>query len=1188
MFVSFLLPSIFEGVRARHLLVFYKQLAAFGRDQIAFVGEPDYFRAPDQWRLEGRGEWQPSWHDAYEFAPPEDLDGVIFQTLPPELFAKRLAHQSSWSLYRWMSQRRMTELEAAFSTALDALQTWGPVDGILTIKNVPSITAVARQRGLPVIHCEFGPLRKPGYVMTGYWDLRGVGSNTDAPQRFKAFRDEVLRGQIPLLGREQLLQLLRREPLPSIPEAADAPYRVGLGLQGEDNTSAVGLGPLDLVSWARRHVERDELLIRHHWGGLTTCSDRLGVIDDSSSATEFIGKCQTVMTVTSGMALEALLLGRRSVVIGDSPFQIASARSLTDAPLDGESELIALNFLTRSYIVPLDLMFNAAYSKWRLNGPSEAEIVARHLRHYQQEAKRATPRTVAAEVSTTAVEEKRDAILVVYPFCLDHVGHGNIQRILSMTRYLAGAGFEIDLVYQGSSTTPPVTGQYAGFRRVIAVEPGARSSEEEACERRLTAFYSGHELPAHHLRPSAGLTTLVRSLLDAQPYRAVISTYAWTAPVFAGLSRRVPIVCDVQDIMHEHADRCERATGQSTTFALPEATEAFLWRQWDVLLAITPEDEARIGRDLLPGQKLLSVRHAAAAIAGSPCAGADDVALYAASDNASNVHAATWLLEEVWPAVREARPSARLRIAGLVCRALPEAARQLPGVEILGFRSDLREEIAGCGVVVAPYLYGSGLKIKVVEAACAGKATITTHGGWIGTGLEINRGVAVHDDPREFAHELAALLGSRQRRLSLGGAALEDTTRLFSPEACYEPIADAIRSSAPLDHGARAIGGLSAPMIDRVGQIVEDVRPGRVVMWGNGSHTRSLIALLAAEAVTTNLIVDGRGQTAATSPEGLPVLPGSQFQAQSNDLIVLSSEVFELDMWRDLAACRRSGGLVLGIYHSRLISDALMRRLSSRLRVRFGASAFEGRAAASHPAVVLWDSHATSERIWRLRPLHLIASSLHAQGSQVVVVAHASLARNPASFESIAGATVAPILEMDVRSLEEDDVHQETRVQDQIARVVQSTVSHSLRTLAISRGDTLVLMSPGPTECVALARALSEVSSRDDRPSVVVELSPLVIDDSFRDLAGNRLACLQAALDALREAVDGRLTLVTIDARAAVELRARLGHSIELMPVHEAASVLVRLQDSRNRSRTTPVIPIDPTVRMENVYATAD
>ena len=36
-------------------------------------------------------------------------------------------------------------------------------------------------------------------------------------------------------------------------------------------------------------------------------------------------------------------------------------------------------------------------------------------------------------------------LLAVFPFCLDHVGHGNIQRFLSLASYLAADGFTVDV-----------------------------------------------------------------------------------------------------------------------------------------------------------------------------------------------------------------------------------------------------------------------------------------------------------------------------------------------------------------------------------------------------------------------------------------------------------------------------------------------------------------------------------------------------------------------------------------------------------------------------------------------------------------------------------------------------------------------------------------------------------------------
>ena len=78
-------------------------------------------------------------------------------------------------------------------------------------------------------------------------------------------------------------------------------------------------------------------------------------------------------------------------------------------------------------------------------------------------------------------------------------------------------------------------------------------------------------------------------------YTAVISSYAWTAPIFGPLANRALRIVDLLDVMSLHGARCEQATGGSSQFTMARETEEYLWRQWDVLLAITPEEAGLSG-----------------------------------------------------------------------------------------------------------------------------------------------------------------------------------------------------------------------------------------------------------------------------------------------------------------------------------------------------------------------------------------------------------------------------------------------------------------------------------------------------------------------------------------------------------------------------------------------------------------
>lgn len=748
------------------------------------------------------------------------------------------------------------------------------------------------------------------------------------------------------------------------------------------------------------------------------------------------------------------------------------------------------------------------------------------------------------------------AVLIVYPFCLDHVGHGNIQRILAIARFLTASGFTVDLVYQGATTTQKVEAQYAGFRRVFAVEGGAPSSADEECTRRLTAFYGCHELPPANMRPSAPLTMLVRSLIEGESYHAVVATYAFTAPIFEGIGRRVLTVCDVQDVMHEHADACRQTTGQASAFTMPQATEEFLWRHWDVLVAITPEDEARIRRDLLPHQYLLTARHAAGACAPVAAPGADDVAFYAGSSNQSNVQSVTWLLEDVWPLVLQVRPSARLRLAGLICAALPERLRRTPGVEFLGFQEDLTAEIAGCGVLVAPYLYGSGLKIKVVEAACAGKAVVTTSAGLRGTGLESGRAIEVHDDPAAYARAVAGLLGDRQRRNALAGIARDQAAAVFSDTACYEPLATAIRLLGTAA-AAPAAYATAAGALERIRLVVGHTRPERLILWGNGTHTRGLVPALAGIDVAVDLIVDARASAPGTSPEGLPVVPATQLAHAPGDLVVLSSETFETEMWRDLAPYRHAGGYVLGLCRTDLISRALMDRLSRPILLQIGIAPLEATRDDRTRAVVLWDSGATPARWTRVCAQRDLAAAIAADGASVIVVTPTSLAPHLPLAGMPADAQVLPLLDLHGESADARDVEGAARGLARASDVMARTSTNVVARLHLGSDDVLVVREPSLSECFGWAQTLRGLGTRC--PAVVLWASvpapapPHVPENDHR-------AYWRLAVGSLADSVDGRLTVVPPAADVREHLR-RSVNAVDREPQHLETSSMPHIPE---------------------------
>jgi glycosyltransferase involved in cell wall biosynthesis len=142
-----------------------------------------------------------------------------------------------------------------------------------------------------------------------------------------------------------------------------------------------------------------------------------------------------------------------------------------------------------------------------------------------------------------------------------------------------------------------------------------------------------------------------------------------------------------------------------------------------------------------------------------------------------NARGLDWFCAEVWPEVRRRLPGATLEIAGSGLptdeqgRAVPPPAWRLPGIETLGFVSDLGPLYERSAALVAPVLGGSGIRIKLLEAFRSGVPAVTTPDGAAGLPIVPGREAFVESDPRAFAERVALVVSSTEVQMRLRDAA---------------------------------------------------------------------------------------------------------------------------------------------------------------------------------------------------------------------------------------------------------------------------------------------------------------------------------------------------------------------------------------------------------------------------------
>jgi glycosyltransferase involved in cell wall biosynthesis len=128
-----------------------------------------------------------------------------------------------------------------------------------------------------------------------------------------------------------------------------------------------------------------------------------------------------------------------------------------------------------------------------------------------------------------------------------------------------------------------------------------------------------------------------------------------------------------------------------------------------------------------------------------------------------NADAARYLVEDIGPRLRVLVPGARIRLVGMATAQLG-GLDDPPSVTLTGQVPDIADELALADVVVIPLRYGSGTRIKILEAFAHRVPVVSTTVG--AEGLDVRSGVhlLVADDADGVARACARLLADTALR----------------------------------------------------------------------------------------------------------------------------------------------------------------------------------------------------------------------------------------------------------------------------------------------------------------------------------------------------------------------------------------------------------------------------------------
>jgi hypothetical protein len=497
--------------------------------------------------------------------------------------------------------------------------------------------------------------------------------------------------------------------------------------------------------------------------------------------------------------------------------------------------------------------------------------------------------------------------LVVYPWSLeDRTGAHAV--LLAYCRALREVGYALDVMAPGRvSTFAMEGGRYFGvFDRVFGPPRGA-----EATIRMLES--AGLGLADPHLPAQEGRdeTTMAAAAVVASVgnYDLIAVHYTRCHSLRRLLPPHVRTVLFTYDLDAVVAEQERMVHGIAPEYSVED--EVRRMRPFDLVTVVGPRDLERV-RAVAPDLNVIEAPFSIPASRLSTGGSSGERMLWLSAAAPFHVISFQWFWQHAWPQIRRARPQSRLIVAGRIA----EVARSLgaegdSAIELRGVVRDTRGVIAEADVMLAPYYYGDGTKIKVLEALAHGLPVVTTTPGLSNTRLVPGRDLLVADDGEAFAGHVIDLLGSTARRESLAVAGLDYIARHHDPAIAHAPLRAALHAIAEAGPGR----GSRAPVL-RQGAVLTGLRQlvpwaiertasvgaSTVAIYGAGSHTRALLPIwdAAGGPAVSQIIV-----SAPTGDEecgGVPVVSADRFDPSTVDAIVLSSQAYEREMSSTCAA----------------------------------------------------------------------------------------------------------------------------------------------------------------------------------------------------------------------------------------------------------------------------------------------
>ncbi len=258
-------------------------------------------------------------------------------------------------------------------------------------------------------------------------------------------------------------------------------------------------------------------------------------------------------------------------------------------------------------------------------------------------------------------------------------------------------------------------------------------------------------------------------------------------------------IVDFDDIMSRFRERQRRFDGKSLgrqgvliariDTVLIRRAERRIATAWDGVSVCTTEDVNTLRR-IYPGTHVVKVPNVIDRPRLPPRADDGFVRLLFVGNLSffPNTQGLRLFVTQALPLIREAAPNVSLTVVGMLPVPEVRALCQEHGLALHTDVPSVAPFYAECDIVLAPILFGSGTRIKILEAMAYGRTVISTSLGAEGMDLEPGRHLMIADSMAAFAEATLALARDRELRLRLADTAQDFVRRTYGVAALDDAV----------------------------------------------------------------------------------------------------------------------------------------------------------------------------------------------------------------------------------------------------------------------------------------------------------------------------------------------------------------------------------------------------------------